>query len=168
MRMTILMTTPRASTATKNKLRATQSSMQQSLAFAHQSYWRIMLLAALLATQLLVFPASSIALSVPESAPANQHKPSPDDCIFYATVFTNDGHLLVGAEIHVRPTGKKKPDYEAWSDRRGEFAVRVPPGGDYDIQVKAEGFVQQVRTAHSDTGRQDMVFHMELQPKKKQ
>jgi hypothetical protein len=126
-----------------------------------------MLPAVFLAFQILIFPTPSAALRVPESAPASQRKPSPDDCIFYATVFTNEGWLLVGAEIHVHPTGKKKPDYEAWSDRRGEFAVRVPHGGDYDIQVKADKFIAQVRTAHAETGQQNMVFHMEPQPEKK-
>jgi hypothetical protein len=127
----------------------------------------MMLPAIFLAFQLFLFPAPSTALSASEPMTAAQRKPSPDDCIFYATVFTNEGRLLVGAEIHVHPTGKKRPDYEAWSDRRGEFAVRVPHGGDYDIQIKADKFVTQIRTAHADTGQQSMVFHMELQPEKK-
>lgn len=157
----------RASTKKRNDSRAARFPIHRSLAFPHRSYWGIMLPAVFLAFQLLISAASSTALRVPEPAPAKQHKPSPDDCIFYATVFTNEGRLLVGAEIHVHPTGKKRPDYEAWSDRRGEFAVRVPNGGDYDIQVKADKFITQVRTAHADTGKQDMVFHMDLQPEKK-
>jgi hypothetical protein len=126
-----------------------------------------MLLAALLASQFLFSPVPTAALGNLGLAAPTQHKPSPNDCIFYATVFTNEGRLLAGAEIHVRPTGKKKPDYEAWSDRRGEFAVRVPQGIDYDIEVRAKGFLTQVRKANAQTGRQDMVFHMEIQPEKK-
>jgi hypothetical protein len=126
------------------------------------------LLAVLLASQFIFFSGSFSALAAHASAPATQHKPSPNDCIFYATVFTNEGRLLVGAQIHVRPTGKKKPDFETWTDRRGEFAVRVSPGLDYDIEVKAEGFITQVRKANAQTGKQDMVFHMEIQPPKKQ
>jgi hypothetical protein len=126
-----------------------------------------MLLAAFLALQTLIFANPPAPLGVPSSAPAFQRKPSPDDCIFYATVFTKEGKLLQGAEVHVRPTGKKRPDYEAWSDRRGEFAVRVSPGMDYDIIVKADGFITQVRTSNAQTGQQDMVFHMEPKPGKK-
>jgi hypothetical protein len=161
------MMTPKASTKKKNENRAARFPLQRSLAFPHPGYWGIMLTAFFLAFQLLIFPAHSAAIGVPESALGAQRKPSPDDCIFYATVFTNEGRLLVGAEIHVHPTGKKKPDYEAWSDLRGEFAVRVPNGGDYDILVKADKFITQMRTAHADTGQQNMVFHMELQPEKK-
>jgi hypothetical protein len=126
-----------------------------------------MLLAAFLATRLLVFANPLAVLGVPASAPEIQRKPRSDDCIFYATVFTKEGKLLEGAEIHVRPAGKKRPDYQAWSDRRGEFAVRVSPGMDYDIIVKADGFLTQVRTANAQSGQQDLVFHMEHKPEKK-
>jgi hypothetical protein len=161
------MTTPGTPTKRKRDTRAACFSIQRDLAFTRLSYWGIMPLAVFLTFQLLIFPATSAAVHAPDSAPAFQRKPSPDDCIFYATVFTNEGRLLVGAEIHAHPTGKKRPDYVAWSDRRGEFAVRVPHGGDYDIQVKADKFITQVRTAHAETGQQNMVFHMELQPEKK-
>lgn len=165
--MTLPMKTPTKPT-TNNIRRAPFYLIQRIPLFPHLGCWGMMLIAAFLASQLLIFPGLSAAFGLSEFAYANQRKPSPNDCIFYATVFTNEGRLLVGAEIHVRPTGKKKPDLEAWSDRRGEFAVRVPPGVDYDIEVKAEGFVTQVRTANAQTGRQDMVFHMEPQPAKKQ
>jgi len=151
----------------KSNSRAPYFPMQRNPVRSSLNHWGIMLLAAILALQLLILTAPSVAVTATASAPATQRKPSPDDCIFYATVFTNEGRLLVGAEIHVHPTGKKRPDYEAWSDRRGEFAVRVPHGGDYDIQVKADKFITQVRTAHAETGQQDMVFHMEPQPEKK-
>jgi hypothetical protein len=161
-------TTPRTLTTKKSDPATAYSPVQRILSMRHLSYRGITLLAVLLASQLIIFPASFSALDVHASAPTAQHKPSPNDCIFYATVFTNEGRLLEGAEIHVRPTGKKKPDFEAWTDRRGEFAVRVSPGQDYDIEVKAEGFITQMRTANAQTGKQDMVFHMELKPSKKQ
>jgi hypothetical protein len=166
MMTTTPMTTPRRPT-TKNDRRTDSNSIQRNPAFPHLSYRGIVLLGALLASHAFISPVPTFAFGVPGSAAPTQHKPSPDDCIFYATVFTNEGRLLVGAEIHVRPSGKKKPDYEAWSDRRGEFAVRVPQGIDYDIEVKAKGFISQVRKSHAETGHQDMVFHMELQPEKK-
>jgi hypothetical protein len=167
MMMTKTMPMIRATTKQSDR-RSPYFPIQRILSLPRLSYRGIMLLAVLVASQFLSFPGSFSALGATASAPANQRKPSPNDCIFYATVFTNEGRLLVGAEIHVRPTGKKRPDLEAWSDRRGEFAVRVPPGIDYDIEVKADGFITQVRKANAQTGKQDMVFHMELQPPKKQ
>jgi hypothetical protein len=166
--MMTMRTTPRTPTTKKNDPRAAYSLIQRIRSLRHLSYRGIALLAVSLASQFILFPALFSALGAHASAPTTQHKPSPNDCIFYATVFTNEGRLLEGAEIHVRPTGKKKPDFEAWTDRRGEFAVRVSPGQDYDIEVKAEGFITQMRTANAQTGKQDMVFHMELKPPKKQ
>jgi hypothetical protein len=102
------------------------------------------------------------------SASQGNHKPSPNDCLLYATVFTEEGFLLPGADIYVHPVGKKKPVWEATSDRRGEFAVRVPPDGDYEIEVKAKGYVMQTHTVTAQLGeRLDMTFHMPHQPSKK-
>jgi Carboxypeptidase regulatory-like domain len=83
-------------------------------------------------------------------------------CLLYGNVFTADGHLLYGAEVHVTRDGDKHPKWEAASDRRGEFAIRVPPGADYVVQVKSKGFVTQTQkvTANAST-RVDMVFHMD-------
>jgi hypothetical protein len=101
------------------------------------------------------------------AAPNPQQKPSYTDCILYGNVFTADGHLFEGADVHVRRATDKKPKWEAYSDRRGEFAVRVPPGPQYVIEVKAKGFVTQTQTVTSETSaRLDLVFHMEPQPDK--
>jgi len=157
----------RKSTTTKNDRPLASPRMQPTRTFPHLTYRGIMLLTVFLASQLLIFAHPPAALNHSAAAPSGQRKPSPNDCIFYATVFTNQGNLLEGAEVHVRPKGKKNPVYEAWSDRRGEFAVHVLPGMDYDIEVRADGFVPQVRTVNAQTGRQDLVFHMELKPGKK-
>jgi hypothetical protein len=119
--------------------------------------------------------ASSDAFAIPSahpsegfSGPQSHHKPSPNDCLLYATVFTEDGYLLPGADINVHPAGKKKPIWEATSDRRGEFAVRVPPDGDYEIEVKAKGYIMQMQKVTAQLGeRLDLVFHMPHQPAKK-
>jgi hypothetical protein len=96
-----------------------------------------------------------------------QQKPSYTDCILYGNVFTADGHLFTGADVHVRRATDKKPKWEVTSDRRGEFAIRVPPGSDYVIEIKAKGFVTQQQTVTAQTGRQDLVFHMAEEPGKR-
>jgi len=158
---------PRSLARTKD-LRESESSLQHSLSFCHPAEWGIILLVCLLALQLLFFPAPSAALGAGVPAASAQGKPSPNDCIFYATVFTDQGRLLQGAEIHAHPVGHKKPLFEAWSDRRGEFAIRVSKLGDYEIEVKAQGYVTQTRTVTAQEGEKiDMVFHMVLQTGKK-
>lgn len=88
--------------------------------------------------------------------------------LFFGTVFTEQGFLLPGAEVKVRRTSERKTRWEAYSDVRGEFAVRVPKGDEYEIQIKAKGFSLMTRTVDSKVGgRQDMVFHMQPAPKGK-
>jgi hypothetical protein len=88
--------------------------------------------------------------------------------LFFGTVFTEQGFLLPGAEVKVRRTSERKTRWEAYSDVRGEFAVRVPKGDSYEIQIKAKGYLPMTRTVDSKAGgRQDMVFHMQPDPKGK-
>jgi len=127
------------------------------------------LLAGLVTANGVLLPRTSADSAGPAYAPQGNHKPSPNDCLLYATVFTEEGFLLPGADIYVHPVGKKKPVWEATSDRRGEFAVRVPPDGDYEIEVKAKGYVMQSHTVTAQMGeRLDMTFHMPHQLAKKQ
>lgn len=114
--------------------------------------------------------ASFTALALIASVSFAQNgKSHPGDCLLYGNVFTADGHLFEGAEVHVRRASGKKPKWDAVSDRRGEFAVRVPPDGDYIVEVKAKGFVTQTRTMTAQVGtRLDMVFHMAAENGKKQ
>ncbi len=84
-------------------------------------------------------------------------------CLLFGTVFTDKGFALPGAEIRVKRTNEKKYRWEAHSDRRGEFAVRVPKGEDYEVNVKAKGYAPMVRAADAKaTGQVDLVF--KLQP----
>jgi hypothetical protein len=88
--------------------------------------------------------------------------------LFFGTVFTEQGLLLPGAEVKVRRTSERNARWEAYSDVRGEFAVRVPKGDAYEIQIKAKGFSPMARTVDTKVGgRQDMVFHMQPAPKGK-
>jgi hypothetical protein len=127
----------------------------------------LMLLALAVAVTGLAAPSSALP-EPPRAAAEPQQKPRYDDCILYGNVFTQDGHLLQDADVHVRRATDKKPKWEATSDRRGEFAVRVPPGPDYVIEVKAKGFVTQTQTITSQaSARLDLVFHMLVQPDRK-
>jgi hypothetical protein len=116
------------------------------------------MLFALLTLVMVIPPAATAAVTAPS---ATRQKPSVNDCILFATIFTDQGRLLQGAEIRVHPVGKKKPAYQAYSDRRGEFAVRVPTVGEFEIEIRAEGFVSQTRKVTTIQGQKmDMVFHM--------
>ena len=100
---------------------------------------------------------------VPAARPAGQKKTQQESqCLLFGTVFTDQGFTVPGAEIKVRRASEKKSRWEANSDRRGEFAVRVPKGEDYEISVEAKGYTPMVRTADAKrTNRVDLVFRLQ-------
>jgi hypothetical protein len=99
--------------------------------------------------------------------PATPQKKSKQEAIaneflIYGNVFTEQGFALPGAEARVRRISEHKQRWEAYSDRRGEFAVGVPRGDRYEIAIKAKGYTPLTRTADARSGnRQDMVFQMQ-------
>jgi hypothetical protein len=150
---------------TRNRFSAASRSFPS---FRGIFFLTLALLAGWVAAANSAFAHSSAFPGEAANALQGNHKPSPNDCLLYATVFTEEGFLLPGADIYVHPVGKKKPVWEATSDRRGEFAVRVPPDGDYEIEVKAKGYIMQTHTVTAQLGeRLDMTFHMPHQPPKK-
>src|SRR5215470_16767004 len=59
--------------------------------------------------------------------------------LIFGTAYGPDDHSLYGAKIEIHPAGKKHPAWELFSDHRGEFAQRVPPGPmDYVITGEVE------------------------------
>jgi hypothetical protein len=52
--------------------------------------------------------------------------------VIFGTAYGPDDRPIYGVRVTIRPDGKKHPAWELYSDHRGEFAQRVPPGpGDY-------------------------------------
>lgn len=88
-----------------------------------------------------------------------------DQFLIFGTVFEESGFLLPGAEIRVSRAGEKKVGWRQYSDRRGEFGVRVPTGAEYELTVKAKGFEEQSRKVDARSGsREDLVFRMKPLP----
>jgi hypothetical protein len=59
--------------------------------------------------------------------------------LIFGTAYGPDDRPFYGAKIEIHPVGQKNPHWERFSDHRGEFALRVPPGpGDYVVTGEAE------------------------------
>lgn len=85
--------------------------------------------------------------------------------LLFGTVFTAQGFALPGAKVEVRRAGEKKVRWSSISDRRGEFAIRVPPGAEYEVTVTSKDFETMVRKVDATSGvREDMVFRMAVSP----
>ena len=77
-------------------------------------------------------------LSAPgfEQKPAKHLKPF---ALIRGTAYGPDDLPFYGARVEIHPAGKKHPSWELYSDHRGEFAQRVPPGpADYVVTGEAE------------------------------
>ena len=100
---------------------------------------------------------------------AQEKKKGPRQVIISGMVFTEKGFSLPGASIKVNRVGERKARWEAMSDRRGEFGLWAPQGGEYEVHVKAKGYEEQMQKADGETGTQEkLVFRMKpVTPEKK-
>ena len=137
---------------------------------------------AFLAAAVFLFPGRSAAQEPAAQAPAapqaessSQQKPNPsagrhgNDFLVRGTVFAPNGLALPGAELRIRRRSEKKFQWQTVSNSRGDFAVRVKMGADYEVVVRAKGFEEQSLQVDAKTGERfkDLVFRMQKQEGKK-
>src|SRR5580693_2363276 len=84
---------------------------------------------------LLLLSASPLAIAR-NATPQSSNSSKNDYALIYGTVWGPDNHSVAGVPIKIRRAIDKKPKWELTSDRNGEFAQRVPAGGqDYIIEA---------------------------------
>ena len=138
-----------------------------------------------LGTAVLLIPRAYICAQEPQPAPSSQNalpatngaqqtaatsdKPAKTkyshakDFLIRGTVFTDKGFSFPGAQLRIRRSTEKKFRWESYTNSRGDFAIRVPQGSDYEIVVRSKHFNQQTRTVDAKTSahEENMVFRME-------
>lgn len=73
------------------------------------------------------------------TATADDKPKSKPYALIFGTAYGPDDRPIYGVKVTIRPDGKKHPVWELYSDHRGEFAQRVPPGpGDYVAKGEVE------------------------------
>ncbi|MGH9603801.1 MAG: carboxypeptidase-like regulatory domain-containing protein, partial [Terriglobales bacterium] len=98
---------------------------------------------------LLVLAAAGLGAA----PPPEKEKEKPYALIF-GTVFGPDARGVAGVRVKIRRSDQKKAKWELYSDRRGEFAQRVPAGkADYVIWADLKG--------PKDQPRQEVTVHVE-------
>lgn len=92
-----------------------------------------------------------------------------NDFLIRGTVFSPEGLALPGASLRIRRTPEKKFQWNDASNARGEFAIRVKMGADYEVVVRAKGYQDQSQAVDAKTGERfkDLVFRMQRQTGKK-
>jgi hypothetical protein len=108
-------------------------------------------------------PAAPVT-TAPPSKPGKQKSSHANDYLIRGTVFTEKALSFPGAQLRIRKAGEKKFRWESYTNSRGEFAVRVPQGSDYEMVVRAKGYAEQTRSIDTKNGanEESMVFRMQL------
>jgi hypothetical protein len=137
---------------------------------------RILFLAAglLLLACAASLTAAQEAPPVPPSGPAqdssSKEKPGKNkyshlnDFLIRGTVFNEKALSFPDVELRLRKEGEKKYKWETRTNSRGEFAVRVPQGRNYEILVHVKGFSDQTRTVEAKGGGNEETLVFRMQP----
>jgi hypothetical protein len=107
-------------------------------------------------------PSSSGSSSSKSTKKRSTHA---NDFLIRGTVFNEQALSFPGVQLRIRRAGEKKFQWESYTNSRGEFAVRVPQGADYEMVVRAKGFAEQKRAIDAKSGDYEgnVVFRMQLE-----
>lgn len=106
------------------------------------------------------------------TAPAKNGKQKyshANDYLIRGSVFTDKALSFPGVQLRIRRVGEKKFHWQDYTNSRGEFAIRVPQGSEYEMVVHAKGFADQSQTidAKNGPGNNNLVFRLQPAPKGK-
>jgi hypothetical protein len=107
-------------------------------------------------------PATQTPTATPVT-PGKKKYSHANDFLIHGTVFNEKALSFPGAQLRIRREGEKKFRWESFTNSRGDFAVRVPQGSNYEMVVRAKGFVEQTRRVEARTGgnEESLVFRMQ-------
>jgi hypothetical protein len=84
--------------------------------------------------------------------------------LIIGTVFNEKALSFPGVQVRIRRSGEKKFLYETYTNSRGEFAVRVPPGYDYEVVMHIKKYEDQTRSVDSKVDVQQRLS-IKLEPR---
>ena len=96
---------------------------------------------------------------------ASEKKKLPEYALIFGTDFDAEQHPIPGVKIKIRRADQKKAKWELISDRRGEFAQRLPVGtADYlirpELKDKQAAEKAEVKVHIEKDERQDIALHL--------
>jgi len=112
-------------------------------------------------------PPSPPASPAPATSPGKPSKTKyshKNDFLIRGTVFNDKALSAPGVQLRIRRAGDKKFRWESYTNSRGEFAVRVPQGAEYEMVVHAKGFGEQTRTIDANNGGNEESMVLRMQP----
>jgi hypothetical protein len=96
-------------------------------------------------------PAAPTPSGQPASTAANPSSKSKrlPSFLIIGTVFDERALSLAGVQVRIRQSGEKKFRWETYTNSRGEFAVRVPPGVEYEVVTHMKNYQDQTQNVDS-------------------
>jgi len=108
-------------------------------------------------------PAATPATDTGSSSSKAKRKEIPSFLII-GTVFNEKALSFPGVQVRIRRSGEKKFLYETYTNSRGEFAVRVLPGYDYEVVTHVKKYDDQTRSVNSKVDVQQRLS-IKLEPR---
>jgi hypothetical protein len=104
-----------------------------------------------------------------ESSTNSKHVRHLDSFLIRGTVYDEKSLSLTGAQLRVKRQGDKKYRWSTVTNSRGEFAIRVPPGSEYELLTQAKDFTDHTTAidAKNQSSEDNMVIHMDRAPERK-
>jgi len=103
--------------------------------------------ASLCAQQAPPPPVPPRAGSPGEPSPPASNRPGKEKAVpsflIVGTVFDEKALSFPGVQVRVRQMDEKKYRWETYTNSRGEFAVRVPPGYEYEVLTHVKKYKDQ-------------------------
>ena len=89
----------------------------------------------------LLIISLSLFLIIPATLQGRERPELKDYALIFGTVWGPDDRPVAGVKVKIRKLGEKKPRWEVYSNRRGEFEQRLPVGKqDYVIWADLKGY----------------------------
>jgi len=78
-----------------------------------------------------------------ESSSTSKHNSKIPPFLILGTVFNEHALAFPGVEVKIRRKGEKKFRYDTYTNSRGEFAIRVPDGIEYEVVIRQKNYKEQ-------------------------
>jgi len=97
------------------------------------------------------------------SSSSNGKHTHAHDFLIRGTVFQPNSLAFPAARLRIRRAKEKKFRWETYTNSRGEFAVRVPQGLQYELVIHLKDFADQTRMVDASSGisEDNVVFRMQ-------
>jgi hypothetical protein len=116
-------------------------------------------------------PPAAAPAQPPATTPANPGTSSSkrkyshaNDFLIRGTVFTDKALAFPAVQLRIRRSTEKKFRWETYTNSRGDFAVRVPQGLEYEMVIHVKGFADQTRAIDAKAGLSETTVTFQMQP----